>query len=650
MYNPSLLLKNTSKAIALSILLSSPFLVTANESTADESSDKEKESSDKKNTLVITANRTEQNINDTLAAVELITRQDIERIQPESITDLLANLPGFDFVYTGGAGQSSSLFTRGSNSDHTLVLVDGVRVGSATLGNKTFSTIPVAQIERIEVVKGPRASLWGSDAIGGVIHIFTRRLENGEYSVQATLGSDDYVSTNLSIGFGSPDIKNTVTVSFDESNSFDALNDANEFQSDSEPDDDGYQRISAAIRGDYSLSTATQLDWVFQYDQGDNSFDNPWGAGANENEYNNHLWNIRYRYTADKWLTEFSVKQNRDKSFSYDSRLQQKTGSTFETRRNQINLLTQYDYNDSVKFSGGVERYNDDISKSSVMQFDGSFAQFPASERSSEAVFISSILSVGDLIGELSARHDDIEFIDPEKTFNVSFGYKILDNVTIAASRSKGFKAPSFNDLYFPIFGNPELESEISFNTEFLLRANWDNHSLLLVSYDNDVDQLIDYNPAAFRSENISLANLKGREFTYQYKQGSLTHKVTGSFVDAVDKSIDSFTGQVKNTQLLRRAKEHYGYELVAELGDFSFFTQFNYSGKRRDNDFSTFPATPVYMKSYIAVNLGASYQASQQLSFKLKVSDFTENAKPTVVGYNVPGQQVYLTVQYRNF
>ena len=179
------------------------------------------------------------------------------------------------------------------------MLVDGVRVGSATLGNKTFSTIPVAQIERIEVVKGPRASLWGSDAIGGVIHIFTRRLENGEYSFAATMGSDDYVSTNFSIGFGSPDIKNTVTVSFDESGSFDVLNDANEFQDDSEPDDDGYQRISAAIRGDYKLSNATQLDWVFQYDQGENSFDNPWGA--NENENNNHLWNIRYRYSAEKW-------------------------------------------------------------------------------------------------------------------------------------------------------------------------------------------------------------------------------------------------------------------------------------------------------------------------------------------------------------
>ena len=261
MYNRSLF-KTIAALFAIS---SSPFLL-AGETTADDK------------TIVITANRIEQNINDTLAAVEVITREDIERIQPESITDLLANIAGFDIAYSGGAGQISSLFTRGSSSDHTLVLIDGIRVGSATLGNKTFSTIPVAQIERIEIVKGPRASLWGSDAIGGVIHIFTRRLENGEYTIQATMGSDEFVSTNFSLGFGTTDIKNTVTLSFAESDGFDVFDNSSATTPDSEPDNDGYQRISAAIRGDYTLSSATNLDWVFQYDEGESSFDNPWGA------------------------------------------------------------------------------------------------------------------------------------------------------------------------------------------------------------------------------------------------------------------------------------------------------------------------------------------------------------------------------------
>ncbi len=596
------------------------------------------------NTIVITANRTSQNINNTLAAVEVITREDIERMQPESITDLLNNIAGFDFAYSGGAGQTSSLFTRGSSSDHTLVLVDGVRVGSATLGNKSFATIAVDQIERVEVVKGPRASLWGSDAIGGVIQIFTRRLNDGEFSVAATVGSDDYLNTNFSAGFGNSEIKNTVTVSFAESDGFDAFDDSSDSFADSEPDNDGYQKISAAIRGDYTLSDNTNLDWVFQYDEGNNSFDNAYGD--NENEYNNHLWNIRYTYTLDKLLTEFSVKQSRDKAISFNSRDDVRAESLFETRRNQINVLTQYTFEQGISLTAGAEHYKDDVGRSST--------SYPVTERTSDAIFVSSLLNMNDFLGEFSVRYDDIESVGSDKTFNFSAGYKILDNVTIAASRAKGFKAPTFNDLYFPGFGNDELVSEISYNNEILVRAHWNNHSLLLVNFDNQVDRLITFlfDPVtfAFLPFNIDKANLKGHEVVYQYRQGALSHKFTASFVDAIDQSIDSLTGLAKNEQLLRRAKEHYGYEMVAELGDFSFFTQFNYIGRRRDNDFSTFPATPVYLKSHIAVNLGANYQATEQLSFSFKIKDYTDEAQSTVFNYNAPGQQVSVSVQYRNF
>jgi vitamin B12 transporter len=627
------------KTIAAFIAITSSNAALADENSNEKSNNEE---------IVITVNRTKQNINDALAAVDIITREDIERVQPESITDLLATVAGFDLVYNGGAGQNSSLFTRGTSSDHTLILVDGIRVGSATLGNKIFATIPVAQIERIEIVKGPRASLWGSDAIGGVIHIFTRRLNAGEYSLSMKLGSKSFKSTDLSIGFGRENFNNTATLSFEQSDGFDVFDNASEFGPDSEPDDDGYQRISAAIRGDLELSQATNLDWVFQYDQGDNSFDNSWGA--NETQYNNFLWNVRYLYQIDNWLTEFSVKQSRDKSFSYDSREAEKIGSVFETRRNQFNLLTQYTYSENINVSAGIERYDDDVSKSKVRQFDGSFADFANTQRASQAAYVSSIMKFGRFLTEVSARYDDIEFAGFEKTFNLSAGYKISDNITAAISRSKGYKAPTFNDLYYPGFGNPSLKSEISLNTELLIRGEWDNHTFALAKYNNDVDQLISYNPATFSSENIAIANLNGYEISYLFRQGALSHQFTASFVDAIDKSIDSVTGSAINEQLPRRAKEHYGYELIAELGDFSFFTQLNFIGGRNDKSFLTFPAKDVSLKGYAAVNLGASYQVSEQLSFKLKVSDFTDAAERTIANYNAPGQQVFVSVLYNNF
>ncbi len=610
---------------AIFAIASSPFVI-ADEPVSDDK------------TIVITANRTEQDINDILAAVEVITREDIERIQPTSITDLLESIAGLDIVHNGGAGQASSLFTRGTNSDHTLVLVDGVRVGSATLGNKSFSSMPVAQIERIEVVKGPRASLWGSDAIGGVIQIFTRRLNQGEYSVQATIGSNSSAITDLSFGFGSDKITNTVTFSYEKSDGFDAFDDSSEFSADSQPDDDGYDRISAAIRGDYEIASDTDLDWVFQLDQGNSEFDN--NFGADETDYKNYFWNIRYSYTVDQWLTQFSVKQSRDNL----ENIAEGPQSIFDTKRNQFNLLTQYQLSDVISFTGGLERFTDDLSNTKNFQFD-------EERRSTESVFISTQMKFGKLVTEAALRRDEIESIDKVNTFNVSLGYHMLDNLTIAASRAKGFKAPTFNDLYFPGFGNKNLISEESYNNEFLVRWNTDNHQLLIAFFENKVDQLIafKFDPnVGFAPFNVDQAKLSGYEVGYQYNMGKLTHKFTASHVDATDKSIDPFTGQAKDVQLIRRAKEHYGYELIADLGAFSFFTQLNYIGNRPDTDFNTFQ--PVTLKSYINVNLGATYHHSDQLKLKFKVSDYTDAEAPTIANYNAAGQQVFVSVQYLNF
>jgi vitamin B12 transporter len=125
--------------------------------------------------VVVTATRTAQSADATLASVTVITREDIERRQAQSLADVLRGTAGLTFSNSGGAGKATAVYLRGSNADHVLVLVDGIKVGSATTGTASFQDIPVAQIERIEIVRGPRASLYGSEAIGGVIQIFTRR-------------------------------------------------------------------------------------------------------------------------------------------------------------------------------------------------------------------------------------------------------------------------------------------------------------------------------------------------------------------------------------------------------------------------------------------------------------------------------------------
>ncbi|MCP3675435.1 MAG: TonB-dependent receptor plug domain-containing protein, partial [Gammaproteobacteria bacterium] len=228
----SILFTRTIQSIAVSIALSHSISTLAVE--ADE-------------VIVVTANQMEQDINDTLTDVEVINREDIERLQPQSFVDLLVNIAGIDVVRKGGPGQDTSIFSRGTNSKHLLILIDGVKVGSATFGGKSIANIAIPQIERIEIVKGPRAALWGSDAIGGVIQIFTRRYRSGEHRVALTFGSDATKNLDTSIGFGNDSFSNTLTVSHQETDGFDAYIGA-------EPDDDGYKNNSLALRGDYKIS------------------------------------------------------------------------------------------------------------------------------------------------------------------------------------------------------------------------------------------------------------------------------------------------------------------------------------------------------------------------------------------------------------
>ena len=252
-------LKISSKSLIALAIMSTMSAVSAQANTNQASADDIEK-------ISVTATRSAMNIDQVLTSQIVITRADIELSQAQSISDLLSTVAGIDIVKSGGKGQGTSVFMRGTNSDHTLVLIDGVRIGSATSGTATFNTISPEMIERIEIVKGPRAALWGSDAIGGVIQIFTRKLQAGEFFAGATLGSDKYQQLKAGIGFSHGDGFTSVNVNKVKSDGFDVKNDG-------EDDRDGYDFLSVAIRGQQKINTALTLDWLFTNDQGDNEYD-----------------------------------------------------------------------------------------------------------------------------------------------------------------------------------------------------------------------------------------------------------------------------------------------------------------------------------------------------------------------------------------
>jgi len=174
-------------------------------------------------TIVVTANRSIQDKFDTLAAVDIFTRENIEQIQPLSISDLLGRVAGISISNQGTSAHKSSAFIRGTNSDHLLILVNGVRVGSATLGVKSIADIPVQLVERVEVIRGPRAALWGSDAVGGVIQIFTRDLSAGEGQAGIKVGSNSLYQGYGALGFGNDAHSYTLSATAEQSDGFDVI-------------------------------------------------------------------------------------------------------------------------------------------------------------------------------------------------------------------------------------------------------------------------------------------------------------------------------------------------------------------------------------------------------------------------------------------
>jgi len=575
--------------------------------------------------LVVTANRIEQNIEDTITDIEIIEREDIERLQPQSFTDLLTNIAGIDTTRKGGPGQDASIFSRGTNSNQLLVLVDGIRVGSATLGGKSVASIAIAQIERIEIVKGPRAALWGSDAIGGVIQIFTRRNNPGEHRVALTAGSNATVGLDASVGFGTANFNNTLTYSHKQSDGFDAHIDA-------ETDDDGHESDSLSIRGDYRFNDAKVLDWVLQADSGETEFDTSWGG--NILEYNNQLWSIRYTQQTDSWNNQFSASSSRDQNFSFGNGVEKANADIFETRRQQYKYLTHKNINNALAVSGGIEWIEDAVDKSTT--------QYSQSKRTTKSAHINANYVDETLLAEFAARYDDVENIADDTSLNLGLGYRFNSNNQLSINFGQGFKAPTFNDLYFPWGGNPDLKFETSENTELVYKGSFDSSRLVISIYDSEVDYLIQWIPdsdGVWTPQNIGAADISGVDARFTFSYGNVDHKIMASHTDATDAATGS--------QLMLRAKKQMGYEFSYSADAFSLFTQVQYVGERPDTDYLTW--MPTMLSSYTQVNFGASYNVNGQWQVNLKVSDLFDESPTQVSGYNSGGREFYITLVHRN-
>ncbi|MCF2857360.1 TonB-dependent receptor [Pseudoalteromonas sp. SMS1] len=591
--------------------------------------------------ITVTANKIEQSQKDVLASVSVIERTEIERSGARDLASVLSQQAGIQLNSNGGFGHATGLSLRGASSKHTLILIDGIRVGSATLGYKSIENIPLQSVERIELVKGSRAAIYGSDAMAGVINIITRKSEHT--TIDVALGSNRYRSAQAATSYTHEDLTISANLGLEETDNFDVLQ-------GKQPDSDTHENTSFGLKAEYQIAQNSKVFAAFQGSEGDTAYDNAFGSDlATEylSKFDNQVLSLGYEMKLENTSHLFSASQSKDKSVNVG----ELSTSNTETLRTTFAYDGRFDVQENLILHGGVTASEDDVSESTTM--------YQLGKRDSLGIFVGSLYEYEQALLEATVRYDDDEQFGSEITHSVALGYKVHRDATFRIAHNSGYKAPTFNDLYFPGSGNPDLEPEESQHFEIGLKAELAQTSIDFAIYRTDYTNKIAWAPntqGQWAPANVDDALHQGLEIsiakTLMY---GIESSFNYAFVNAKDES--------KNKPFPRVAKHTANWQLAKEWGDLQVVTQIQFRGGR-DSAQTLYPSGEVFgLSSYTLANLVAHYAFTDQLKLSARVENLfdkryhavvsslvtDEQSNPTVVNYyNTPERRVFVNLQYR--
>lgn len=585
--------------------------------------------------VVVTATRTWRSTDTAVASVTVITRKDIDRLQPQSLQDVLRGVAGLTISNNGGAGKATSVFLRGTNADHVLVLVDGIKIGSATMGTVSFQDIPVAQIERIEIVRGPRASLYGSEAIGGVIQIFTRK-GSGALTPSLSVTAGSYGTVNGSLGLNGGDEQGWISakLSHQHSDGFNACRGslvAGCFAE--EPDKDGYRNLSLGLNGGYRFDNGVSADLNILQANSAVQTDGSIFAG-NEAESVQQVLGGSLKFSPlSFWNITMRGGRSQDNSDIFFNRLYI---SRFNTQRDSLSWQNDFALSADQLLTAGLDYQNDRID--ALPDVTSPTLTFTNTARSNRALFGEYQGSFGAHNLEASARRDNNQQFGGHNTTGLGYGYAVSDTLRLTASWGTAFKAPTFNDLYYPGFGSAALRPELSRNVELGAvgrgaLGNWSLHA-----YQTNIRDMIGFDPATFAPVNINTARLKGLEGQLQMQVADWD--IAGTLT-LQDPRQDSGANQGK--LLNRRATEALRVELARDLGAYRLAGSLYAEGRRFDD-----LANTNRLGGYGLLDVRAEYRAAADWLVQGRIDNLLDKQYETAQFFNQPGRVIYLTLNYQ--
>ena len=569
---------------------------------------------------IVVSAKNNQSIDQLINSAIIFDLEDIEATQADDIPALLDAVAGVNFTDSGGRGSATSVFVRGVANSQIIVLIDGVRVGSATLGAAALNSYPIEAIDRVEIIKGPYSGIYGADAVGGVIQLFTKKSAEGIGSVSVTIGDDSLQELSLALHTSGENYSVHVAAQTEETDGIDRTS----IVTDGNDDIDGFEEDAFSLGAEVNFSDNTKASLNILSSDNTVEFDNTFGSDPGlmtENETFSSAINVSHNFSDSlRWSTTLGINED-------ESETNGAFPSVFITDRNSIGTELGLSISSKSSLTLGLDYYEEDIESSN---------DFPITDRDNSGAFAqfshhSDIFSV---IGSL--RFDDNSAYGSDTNVALAGAVDLSETLRLSASYGTAFVAPSFNFLFFPFFGNPDLVPEESESFELSLDGSSGGFDWRVSAYRTDIDNLFSFDPETFLAENIGEAEIEGIEFSLTKTWADWAFSFNADFLSATD--LDSgieLDGRPEQTLRLIARRDWGNYSIRFDV----------------KNESDRFDNSGTQLASYTLFDVGATYSFSETVKLSANIDnlfdeDFTLNLIGVSDRFNTEGRQAKVSLR----
>jgi vitamin B12 transporter len=583
--------------------------------------------------VVVTATRDERVVEQTLSDVTVIDAQMIRRSGTASLPELLQTLGGIEISQNGSNGATSGVFVRGTKTSQTVVLLDGVRLENPTSGTANLEFLSLSSIDRIEIVRGPLSSLYGSGAMGGVIQIFTRQAGKA-FEPTLSLGAGSLASSRAQFGVsGSADAEGStryaIGVSADRTAGYEiSMPGSPNFQQDR--DGNAQRSANASLR--QALPGGWQMGANLLSTRGRVDYDDAWSAPQE----------ARMRYgtsaasgflkgrLAPSWQTEFSLGQTRIE-YRFDA-------FTFAPNADTVSMawLNRVDL-PVGRLLFGLEQMQQRLAGDGVVT--GPYAYLSDSRRT-DSIFVGYELAAREHLFRVQARRDAIQAFGSEPTGTIAYGYQLTDRWLLRGSVASAFRAPTFDDLFSPFGSNPDLRPERSRGVEAAAEYRREATLLRATAFASRIRDAIELD-AFYTPQNIESARVRGLSVDGSQRLGRLTLRAAATLQDPRGERLDPVSGETRESQLSRRARRYASFGADWQLGAGRVGMNWLLQSRRLDSVGES-------VAGYGVLHLNAAYPFSRRIEGFARLANLGDRVYQTASGYAMPPRSIFIGVRLR--